>query len=90
MTMPLPPPVQPNGAQIKAEFIPNPAYQAAKAQEKATERSDKLESTAIEILKLAVEANTGQTLTAQQLADYAELLWRWTTTDNWQLPGDKA
>lgn len=50
------------------------------------ERSDKLESTAIDILKLAVEATKGQTLTASDLAAFAEVLWQWTTTDTWPPP----
>lgn len=84
MPSPLPPGVP------RAHFIPDPVDVARKAEEHKVQRSDKLEATAIEVLKLALDANKGHDLTAKQLADYAELLWRWTTTDNWELPGDKA
>lgn len=50
---------------------------------KADERSDKDTGTALEVLKLAIEATKGQNLNDQQLAAYAETLWKWTTTDTW-------
>jgi hypothetical protein len=50
------------------------------------ERSDKSEATAIEILKLAVEATKGTNPSSDALASYAETLWKWTTTDTWPAP----
>lgn len=50
------------------------------------ERSDKLESTAIEIGKLAVQSLNGQSVTDRQLVDRMELIWLWATSDNWPKP----
>lgn len=54
---------------------------------KNTERSDKLESTAIECMKLAVDhCKNHNKSTSQELTDVAEWIWRWTTTDDWPKP----
>ena len=67
----------------------------------ADERSDKQESTALEILKVIgpifMERYTGAPLDSvksgkeagEALAAMAEITWRWATTDSWELPGDK-
>lgn len=47
------------------------------------EQGEKDTSTAIEILKIAHEATKSQAPTARDLADYAEVLWKWTTSDTW-------
>lgn len=53
------------------------------SKREASERSDKSETVALDILRIVADATKGQTLTARQFADYAEVLWQWTTTDVW-------
>ena len=71
-------------------------------QKDTDERSDKQESTALEILKIVgpifQERYTGAPLDSVKsgreagdaLAAMAEVAWRWTTSDQWKLPGDDA
>lgn len=70
------------GANDTMTFTPAPEA-VARARD---ERSDKLEASANEILNLAVEANKGTPITARELADYAEVLWLWKTSDTWPKP----
>lgn len=53
-------------------------------QSRQAERSDKSEELAIRVLEIAQRANANQVMTATQLADYAETLWQWVTTDEWK------
>lgn len=57
-------------------------------QKIAKEKSDRDEGLAVDILKLAVEANKAAPITSDELANYAEKLWRWVTTETWALPTD--
>ncbi|MEQ1718669.1 MAG: hypothetical protein ABL907_22230 [Hyphomicrobium sp.] len=62
-------------------YTPHP--QSIQVQKQQAERNEKSDATAIEILKLAVQANKEVAISARDLADYAEVLWQWTTTDTW-------
>jgi len=55
-------------------FIPAPA--AIKRAER--ENWQGLNTTSLEVLKLAVEMNKGQTVSAESLVEYAQKLYKWT------------
>jgi len=63
---------------------PNPAggsFIPAPAAIKKVERDNwhGLNNTSLEVLKLAVEMNKGQTISAENLVEYAQKLYKWTT-----------
>ena len=70
----LPQPAIPPEAQIKA---------SAAIQREGQQRSDRDETLALDVLREAVKARTGQPTTARELADYSEVLWQWVTTNTW-------
>lgn len=50
---------------------------------RTTERSDRDETLALEVLKQAVANAKDQNKSAQQIAADAETMWQWVTTDTW-------
>ena len=60
-------------------WSPAPEYTARKDQE----QSNKDCSLAVEILKIAQANAHGKNVPAHELANDAEVLWQWVTTDSW-------